>query len=321
MRIGAVIVAAGMSTRMKQFKQLMPIGNLTFAERVVCNFSRVGVRDIVVVTGFRAEDVERVLRGRGVVFLRNERYAETEMFDSAKLGLSYLQDKVDRVFFCPVDVPFFLESTVARELACEGPLVIPVCEGRMGHPVLMDASLIPAVLTYDGEGGLGGALSALEVPRRYLEVDDRGAMMDADTREDYEKLLSLHNSDLARVDVRVTLAATGTFFGPGMVTLLRQIDETGSVMEACSVSRISYSKAWKMLRTAEETLGMCLVERQAGGKSGGSARLTERARALIAFYEELEQGISADAAARFARMAADSALFSEDKTMRTEEKS
>ena len=50
MKAGAVIVAAGMSTRMKQFKQMMKIGNFTMAERVVINFKRAGIQDIVMVT-------------------------------------------------------------------------------------------------------------------------------------------------------------------------------------------------------------------------------------------------------------------------------
>ena len=56
MRYGAVIVAAGMSTRMKQFKQLMKIGEMSLAERVIVNFRRAGVKDIVMVTGFNADE-------------------------------------------------------------------------------------------------------------------------------------------------------------------------------------------------------------------------------------------------------------------------
>ena len=75
LRIGAVITAAGMSTRMGDFKQLMQIGGLSMAERVVINFQRAGVRDIVMVTGYRAEEVEKALSRRGVTFLRNADYA------------------------------------------------------------------------------------------------------------------------------------------------------------------------------------------------------------------------------------------------------
>ena len=109
MRTGAVIVAAGMSKRMRQFKQLMKIGDMSFAERVVMNFKKAGVDDIVMVTGYQADQLEESLKGLDVVFLRNEQYETTQMFDSAKIGLSYMQGRVDRVFFCPVDIPFFLE--------------------------------------------------------------------------------------------------------------------------------------------------------------------------------------------------------------------
>ena len=62
MRYGAVIAAAGMSTRMKQFKQLMKIGDMSIAERVIVNFRRAGVQDIVMVTGHNAEALEKALR-------------------------------------------------------------------------------------------------------------------------------------------------------------------------------------------------------------------------------------------------------------------
>ena len=107
MRVGAVIVAAGMSTRMDDFKQLMKIGNLTMVERVVINFLRTGVKDIVMVTGYRADEVEKSLRHFGITFLRNEDYETTQMFDSAKMGLNYLKDRCEKVLFCPADVPFF----------------------------------------------------------------------------------------------------------------------------------------------------------------------------------------------------------------------
>ena len=114
MSVGAVIVAAGMSTRMKQFKQLMKIGNLTMAERVVIHFKRAGIRDIVMVTGFHSNLLEESLGYLDITFLENENYAHTEMLDSAKIGLRYLKDRCDKVLFCPVDIPFFTDETVEK---------------------------------------------------------------------------------------------------------------------------------------------------------------------------------------------------------------
>ena len=113
MQIGAVIVAAGMSSRMGDFKPMLNIGSISIAQRIVATFHQAGVSRIAVVTGYNAQQLERHLSNSGLVFLRNEAYATTEMFDSAKIGLAYLKDKCDRILFTPVDIPLFTAATVA----------------------------------------------------------------------------------------------------------------------------------------------------------------------------------------------------------------
>ena len=87
MQIGAVIVAAGMSSRMGDFKPMLNIGSISIAQRIVATFHQAGVNRIVVVTGYQAQLLEKHLSNSGLIFLRNENFAETQMFDSAKIGL------------------------------------------------------------------------------------------------------------------------------------------------------------------------------------------------------------------------------------------
>ncbi len=70
MNYGAIITAIGMSSRMKEFKQLIRIGDVSFAERVIDNFRRAGVEDIAMITGFRALELEKALDRQGIVFIR-----------------------------------------------------------------------------------------------------------------------------------------------------------------------------------------------------------------------------------------------------------
>ena len=128
-----------MSKRMNDFKQLMKIGDMTFADRVITNFQRAGIQDIAIVTGYRGEELEKSLKGSGVVFLRNDHYETTRMFDSACIGFSYLKDRCDAVFFCPVDVPFFTDETVKAEMnrAESADIIVPYCHARPGHPILL----------------------------------------------------------------------------------------------------------------------------------------------------------------------------------------
>ena len=306
---GAVIVAAGMSTRMKDFKQLMDAGGIPMAERVVLNFLKAGVRDIVMVTGYRAQEVEKTLSRYGITFLRNEAYDHTEMFDSAKIGLSYAKDICDRVYFCPVDVPFFSEKTIRDLAAKRAKLVIPVSGDKQGHPILLSSSLIPRILAYEGTGGLRGALASCDVKRALLKADDEGILLDADTKEDYHHLMELRNRQLLRPEVKLRIANEKAFFGPGTVSLLKQIDRTGNVREACMRSGISYSKGWSIIRSLESGIGKRIVERRQGGKDGGEAHVSEEGRELIRLYEQLEADVSGFANERFRQVFGDSGLL------------
>ena len=308
MRYGAVIVAAGMSTRMKQFKQLMKIGDMSIAERVVVNYRRAGVRDIVMVTGYNADQIEKSLKDFDISFVRNDDYETTEMFDSARMGLEKMSGRCDRLFFGPVDVPFFTDQTVSDEMEMmdfnpDIRVIIPRCSGRDGHPVLIDSSVLPDILAYDGDSGMKGALESLpsgSVLR--IIVDDEGAVIDADTREDYQKLVDLHTSRLLHPEVKVMFASTTPFFGPGTVSLLKEIDLCGNVRDACEQCGFSYSKAWTILKSCEEKFGYTIVERQVGGQAGGAARVTDKGRELLAAYEELESELRTFADERFSSL-------------------
>lgn len=193
MRTAALIVAAGMSKRMGQFKPLMPIGDSTVARRVVDSLRRVGAEPIVMVTGFRAEELEAHLADRGVVFLRNPDYETTQMFDSVKIGLAYLKDKCDRILFTPVDVPLFTVRTPLTLLKSGARLACPVTGGRIGHPIVISAALVDGILADCGERGLKGALDRCPEPLVHIQVEDFGSVQDADTPEDFSTLLDYHS--------------------------------------------------------------------------------------------------------------------------------
>lgn len=194
MTTGAVIAAAGMSSRMGACKQLLRIGGLTLVERILRSFQAVGVEELVVVTGFRADEVEASLAGYPVTFLRNERYRQSQMFDSAKLGFAHLQGRCRRVFFTPADVPLFSTATLRALLAVNAPLVQPVTDSQLGHPILLGREVLPLLLADEGEGGLAGALARTGVAAQLLPVADPGSLLDADTPEAFARLNELYHS-------------------------------------------------------------------------------------------------------------------------------
>ncbi len=285
MTTGALIVAAGMSSRMGDFKPMLNIGSISIAQRVVATFQQAGVEKIVMVTGYNAVALERHLAGNGLVFLRNEDYETTHMFDSARIGLRYLQDKCDRLLFTPVDIPLFTAATVQALLASGADLAAPVCDGETGHPILIASTLIPALLADSGEGGLRGAMERCGVPMTLIPVRDRGILHDADTPEDYRALLSYHNEQLVRPVLNVSLAREKVFFDSRTAMLLRLVAETESVRKACQRMQMSYSSGWNVIRTLESQVRRSLIRRSQGGAGGGKSQLTEGGERLLGQYE------------------------------------
>jgi len=82
-----------------------------------------------------------------------------------------------------------------------------------------------------------------------------------------------------------------TVFGSGRRALLDEIDKLGSINKAAKAINISFRKALSYIQSMELRLGKDLVIRQAGGKNGGGASLTDEARSLLDQYRTLEKGV------------------------------
>lgn len=77
--------------------------------------------------------------------------------------------------------------------------------------------------------------------------------------------------------------------GRGRVGLLRAIAEQGSITHGAKAIGMSYKAAWDAIDTMNNIAGAPLVERSAGGRGGGSTRLTERGRQIVARFAEVER--------------------------------
>lgn len=207
-----MIVAAGMSTRMGDFKPLMDLEGKRVIDRELDTLRNGGAREIAVVTGYRAEEIREAVETHSFEYpgtvscLYNEAYAETKMFDSVSIGLRHFLEKwkspqgstLDGIFFLPVDVPLFTRFTMEWEkqrfAKGDGDVYCPYYEGAPGHPLLIRASALEALLAHDGERGLKGAYERLGDRVIHLSMTDRGTVMDADTQDDFSRLKGYEKS-------------------------------------------------------------------------------------------------------------------------------
>lgn len=89
-------------------------------------------------------------------------------------------------------------------------------------------------------------------------------------------------------------------FGPGIAVLLKKVQELHSLRAAAMSIGMAYSKAWTILKSAQQQLGFPLLHSTTGGKNGGGATLTPEAAALLAAYEEYCSELNAQAKTLFA---------------------
>jgi CTP:molybdopterin cytidylyltransferase MocA len=175
-------------------KPLLPLAGQTLLERVVGLFKGVGVVQIVVVLGHEAGQLLPLLGPLGVVPVVNPRYDEG-MFTSVQAGVGRLDRDCRAFFLLPVDIPLVGPGTLHALAEAFQKMGVEVCrpvfQGRYGHPPLIAATLIPAILDFDGAGGLRALLARYRDRTADVAVEDPGILMDLDTREDYEVALKI----------------------------------------------------------------------------------------------------------------------------------
>ena len=102
-----------------------------------------------------------------------------------------------------------------------------------------------------------------------------------------------------RYGMRLIIISEDKFFGSGICSLLELVAETGSLTKACRQMGMAYSKAWRIIKRAEESLGETLILGVSGGKGGGSSVLSPVAREWIGRYRAFESDTQKAAGALF----------------------
>ncbi len=288
---GAVLVAAGLSSRMEAFKPMLPFGDSTVSRHIVNMLRDMGIDPVVVVIGHRGDELQQHLSFTGVRFIKNERYQETEMFDSVRLGVEAISGECQRMMILPMDLPAIMPDTICQQLMIDAPIIRTVCHGKPGHPIMVWSQVARQLCAYKGDGGLRKAIEESRITVTDVEVDDEGIYRDLDTRQQYQELLDWNyqrgQGYPIRPQIQIRLTASEPFYGPGVQNLLSWIAKTGSLQEACFHMDLSYSKGRKMIKQLEQQLGAPVVQRWTGGSGGGGSVLTEKGKNLMEAYENL----------------------------------
>lgn len=191
MKIFAIILAAGLSSRMGELKPLLDVCGETALARCCRVFSR--AENVFVVTGHRREELAPVIAASGARELFNPDYLEG-MFTSIRAGVARAAEcGADGALISPADCPLVPPEAVDKvlEAAKKAPdrLAVACFAGKKGHPLYIPRRLFSEILEHDGENGLRGVTARHEEELIRVETRSEGVLMDMDTPEAYRRLL------------------------------------------------------------------------------------------------------------------------------------
>lgn len=180
----AIVLAAGYSSRAKMNKMDLKIGGISILQRIVRTFLEVS-DEVIVVSGHYHEEVEKLVGSMDRVVLAQNVNYDLGMFSSIKTGLEFIYDDC---FITPGDYPLIDVTTLIKMKQIKGRMIVPMYKGRKGHPLLIRKELLEKLK----EESISSNLK--EFRNRYdltcLAVDNKGVLMDIDTMEDYDNMIS-----------------------------------------------------------------------------------------------------------------------------------
>jgi molybdenum cofactor cytidylyltransferase len=184
--LAAVVLAAGLSRRMKSEKILLPFGRSTVLETILATLALSGVEEVVCVLRPDLPDAARRARDAGARVVWNAR-PEEDMLLSIRLGLEAVSTTAPAVFIWPADCPAVSLRTIEAlaRLADPARVLIPAYRSRRGHPALLGRELIPAVAGIPPREGLRHLWRARAEAVEEIAVDDPGVLQNLDTPEAY----------------------------------------------------------------------------------------------------------------------------------------
>ncbi|MEO6915113.1 MAG: nucleotidyltransferase family protein [Chitinophagaceae bacterium] len=189
--ISAIVLAAGLSTRMgEQNKLLLELDGQPIIRIVASRLIGAEPGEVIVVLGHDSERIKAALAGLNLIFIRNEKFTEG-MTTSIQAGISLATG--DGYMICLSDMYAieiseykFMATFFAKERALDPRCIcIPVFEESRGNPVIFSKHYREKILKHDEPEGCRKIVTDNKAHLRKLAMTNAHILQDLDYPEDY----------------------------------------------------------------------------------------------------------------------------------------
>ncbi|PYU67154.1 MAG: hypothetical protein DMG49_19720 [Acidobacteria bacterium] len=190
--LAAVILSGGASSRMGSPKALLPYQGRPFLEHLleVTSHRNIGVRRVVL--GAHAEPIAKAIQLKADEIVINEDWEKGQL-SSIQAALRSLPPETDGILLCLIDHPL-VSSTLIQDLIeqfykTKNPIVLPVYEGRRGHPVIFSASLYDQLLRAPLETGARAVVWAHSGEITEVPTNEEGCVLNLNDPDTINKAI------------------------------------------------------------------------------------------------------------------------------------
>lgn len=191
--ISCILLAAGLSSRFQSPKSLAVINGTTVIEQTQQMLLKTDLYEIIIVLGHAQELIKPHLLKHNrikVVYNKDYNFGQTSSF---KAGLSSVTENVQGVFLLPVDYPFVKSQTInllmQQTVSIKSSILIPVFQGRKGHPPYFASSLFKDFLNLKNTEGLNTISRRYSEKVELIQIPDAGILKTFNTKQELEMLI------------------------------------------------------------------------------------------------------------------------------------
>jgi CTP:molybdopterin cytidylyltransferase MocA len=189
--LAAVILSGGASQRMGSPKALLPFQGRPFLEHLldVTRHPKIGARRLVL--GVHAEPIAKAIHLPADEVVINADWEKGQL-SSIQAALKSLPDGFDGMLLCLVDHPLISANLVADLIAAfyssNAPIVLPLFEGRRGHPVIFSAGVFPELLAAPLEVGARAVVWAHRAELCQFPTNEEGCVLNLNDPETFARV-------------------------------------------------------------------------------------------------------------------------------------